>query len=553
MKFWSLSRAICLTIITGLSIFGQNTVGLIQGSPNASPGYTLFTPNKSHSTFLIDNNGLLIKQWDSNYNPTLTAYLLEDGSLLRATALPSEGSSRKGGFQKYSWDGVLLWEFAQATQHHDIEPLPNGNVLLVVNAAKTPNDALAAGFDSSRIPTNGVRSLSIFEVERVGSDSGRVVWKWHAWDHLIQDLDGTKANFGVVQDHPELIDANHGGTGSEAWLHTNSVDYNAGFDQLLVSNRSTNEIWVIDHSTSVEEAASHSGGNQGKGGDLLYRWGNPENYRAGTSVDQQLFAQHDARWIPDSYPGGGNITVFSNGLGRIENDLTSIEEISPPVDLNGNYQLLPDSAYMPAFPVWSYFSDTTVYKFQSPRYGGAERLSNGNTLICSPLDGRFFEVTPDSEIVWIYINPVDEIGILTQGETPTLNAVFRCNRYTPDYPGFVGKDLTPGNPIELAVQTSVKNINIPTDPVLYGNYPNPFNPITTISYDLQQQSQVKLTVFDIKGIEVETLTASDQTPGSYKVQWNGLDHAGNPVSTGVYFCRLKAGEYTNTIKMLYLK
>ena len=94
---------------------------------------------------------------------------------------------------------------------------------------------------------------------------------------------------------------------------------------------------------------------------------------------------------------------------------------------------------------------------------------------------------------------------------------------------------------------------IPEHYELEQNYPNPFNPTTTISYSLPEQSSVKLTVFDIRGQEVTTRLNADKPPGNYKVQWNGLDQQGNPVSTGVYFCRLQAGDYSKTIKMVYLR
>jgi hypothetical protein len=94
---------------------------------------------------------------------------------------------------------------------------------------------------------------------------------------------------------------------------------------------------------------------------------------------------------------------------------------------------------------------------------------------------------------------------------------------------------------------------IPQSYDLNQNYPNPFNPTTTISYDLPAQSTVKLTVYDIRGKEVITLQDAEKSPGNYDVQWNGLDQIGKQVSTGVYFARLDAGDFTQTIKMLYLK
>ena len=93
----------------------------------------------------------------------------------------------------------------------------------------------------------------------------------------------------------------------------------------------------------------------------------------------------------------------------------------------------------------------------------------------------------------------------------------------------------------------------PSEYALIQNFPNPFNPTTTIQYSLPEAGSVNLTVFDIRGQEVTTLLNTDKPPGNYEVQWNGMDRSGNPVSTGVYFCRLEAGSYSQTIKMVYLR
>jgi hypothetical protein len=101
---------------------------------------------------------------------------------------------------------------------------------------------------------------------------------------------------------------------------------------------------------------------------------------------------------------------------------------------------------------------------------------------------------------------------------------------------------------------------IPTEFVLKQNWPNPFNPSTTISYDLPAASDVTLAVYDITGRTITTLKDTHQPAGNYAIQWDGTDDSGNPVSTGVYFCRMQAGatadggvQYSKTIKMVYLK
>ena len=90
----------------------------------------------------------------------------------------------------------------------------------------------------------------------------------------------------------------------------------------------------------------------------------------------------------------------------------------------------------------------------------AQRLPNGNTLVCAGVIGNLFEVTPAGETVWQYVNPMVRGGILAQGELPgkdvrghLFNAVFKVHRYAPDYPGLRGRDLTPkGTITERAAQ-----------------------------------------------------------------------------------------------------
>jgi len=219
----------------------------------------------------------------------------------------------------------------------------------------------------------------------------------------------------------------------------------------VLSVRGCNEIWVIDHSTTTKEAVGHTGGKSGKGGDLLYRWGNPAAYKRGTMRDRQLFQQHDAQWIPPGYPGEGRILIFNNGY---ERGYSSVEEIVPPVNASSRYALAADKAYGPAKPIWKYEASNPT-DFFSSEISGAHRLPNGNTLICAGVIGHFFEVTAAGKTVWQYVNPVVRGGILAQGAVPgkdmrghLWNAVFKIHRYAPDYPGLAGKELTPGQPIE---------------------------------------------------------------------------------------------------------
>ena len=144
-----------------------------------------------------------------------------------------------------------------------------------------------------------------------------------------------------------------------------------------------------DHNTTTQEAAGHTGGRYGKGGDLLYRWGNPLTYRMGSENDKMLFNQHDAEWINPGFPSGGNILLFNNGVDRPGEDYSSIEEIIPPITSNGSYTRAADSPYGPTGPVWNYTAEYPT-DFFAINLGSARRLPNGNTLICPRTTGSVF-------------------------------------------------------------------------------------------------------------------------------------------------------------------
>ena len=398
-------------------------------------GYTLFAPERSTTTYLINNSGKIIYKWESNYLIARSVYLLENGHLLRC-CLPGFNPTFWGGgitgrVEEFDLNGTLVWEFEYSTDmyclHHDIEILPSGNILMSAWEYKNSEESIAAGRDPKKLPMGQLWPDHIIEIEPTRPSGGNIVWEWHVWNHLIQDFDPTKDNYGVVEDHPELFDINFGGQISGDWNHLNSIDYNEEYDQILISLAGHSEIWIIDHSTTTEEAAGHTGGNYGMGGDILYRWGNPRTYRAGGNDDQKLFFQHDAQWIKNGFPGEGNIIIFNNGLGRPEGKYSSINVILPPVDNNGSYNYTQGSSYEPEDAIWTYTAENPI-DFYASYTSGVQRLPNGNTLICNGPAGFFFEVTLDKKVVWQYTNPFP---------SPSINRVFKIRRYSPDYPGII--------------------------------------------------------------------------------------------------------------------
>ena len=383
--------------------------GAAQSSP--SPGFTFYTQTTSTTTMMIDESGTTVHTWPSQDLPGLAVYMLEDGNILRTEHPPGAGfgAGAGGRVTEITWDGVVEWTYDYFTggvlQHHDVEPMPNGNVLLVAWEDKTPAEAVAMGRNPTFVGPVFMPD-HVVEVEPTGPTTGAIVWEWHAWDHLIQDFDPTKPNFGVVADHPERIDINYppGPEPTGDWLHVNSVDYNPELDQIVLSVHDFDEIWVIDHSTTTAEAAGSTGGNSGKGGDLLYRWGNPAAYDTGPAAAQVLGRQHDANWVEPGFPGEGNIVLSNNRAGGGPFNLfSSVIEIAPPVDAAGNYALTPGTAYGPTSLVWEYTAPNPP-EFFNPNQGGAVRLANGNTLVTSTNQGWLFEVNLQKQKVWEKLN-----------------------------------------------------------------------------------------------------------------------------------------------------
>ena len=289
-----------------------------------------------------------------------------------------------------------------------------------------------------------ITSEQILEV-RPDIENGTVdiVWCWKAWDHLVQDQDSTLSNFAQVSSAPGKINLNYLDLMASDWLHFNSIDYHPARDEIMVSSRHFNEIWIIDHSTSSEEASGSTGGLSGKGGDILYRWGNPEAYEQGGANDRRLFFQHDAQWLSSD-----EVLIFNNDVGLRENrSFSSIITLDLPLSGEGGYTF-DQGAFGPSTASWTYLADPPE-DFYSNILSGVQPLENGHTLICEGVTGRFFEIDNKGEIVWEYINPVGIDGPVAQGENPRENTVFKCQKYPMDFPGYQHRDLAPGHVIEI--------------------------------------------------------------------------------------------------------
>ena len=504
-----------LILVTINFTYSQNTIGTTKIQDGVYDGFTLFTAFTE--TYLINNCGEIINQWSSNFPPGNAVYLLENGSILRAGRTESENiafGGQGGVIEIFDWQGNLTWQYLYDTplmrQHHDIHPMPNGNVLILAATKLSNTEAIQLGRNPALLTEANLYSEQIIEVTPIGLNDANIVWEWNAKDHIIQNFDTTKDNFGDVSLSPEKLNINflNGGSGGANWLHFNSIFYNPILDQIVMSSRNLSEIYIIDHSTTTTESASDTGGIFGKGGDLLYRWGNPQSYLQGSENDRKLYGQHSPYIIEAGLIDENKIMLFNNGSNRTPL-FSEVLILNPETDNPGVYTYQSNTTYSPVSPDYNYQHPTSPSDFFSRIVSSAQRLPNGNTLICEGINGRFFEITAEEEVVWEYINPINTTNgnIVSQG-TPSStfsNSSFRAEKYSKDYPAFLGKSITPSEPIELNSDVTLCQglnvINYASSSVTL--YPNP----TKGQFKIVSKTTIdKVEIYNVLGKKVSTTT-----------------------------------------------
>ena len=430
-----------------------NTVGSILFDPAlAAPGYTLIYPHNQPHAMLLNLCGEVVHQWtnDDDRRPGNTAYLRPNGNLIwthRSSNVTADAIWSGGGgstIEVKSWDNESIWSYtlndSTGRFHHDIAPLGNGNILAIAWEKIDSLECILAGRDPNNLEDGELWSERIVEIEPDGTGGGQMVWEWRAWNHLIQDMDSTLSNYGVVADHPERININHGSasTVSADWLHMNSIDYNPNTGHLLVSIPSFDEIWVIDR-------------NNGDDG-VQWRWGNPEAY--GMDAPQLLHYQHSALWLDAPYLQNstdfGKIAVFNNRNPGVTGPYSSAHLIDVAFnDSLGAYEMI-DGLFSPADFDWTWTAPTPT-DFYSSGLSNFDRLANGNNLLISGRTGEIFEFTAEGDTAWYYRLPLQNGMPVAQGAELNINAnlLFRAQRYPAGFPAFSGLSLSDGLVLEL--------------------------------------------------------------------------------------------------------
>jgi len=441
----------------------QNTVGLLSYNVSkAYDGYNLLYPHNQPNVYLLDNCGEVVHVWEDedNWRPGNTAYIMPNGNLIKAKrdASATGGSPIWAGgggaiIEVKDWDNNLIASFERNDEferlHHDFAVTEDNTILMIVWELRTIEECVQAGRDTSTLSQGKMWPDKIVEWDPESDD---IIWEWHTWDHLVQDFDETKDNYGVVAESPQKINVNYDtNNGHPDWMHTNAIDYQEMNDLIVISVPTFSEAWVIDHSTTTAQAAGSVGGFGGRGGDLLYRWGNPQTYNQGDALDQKLFYPHDIHFIDDFLTGAnphfGKMAAFNNRVGanyssaNIWNTMFDMYKFQFPFD--------GDTFGPDAFDVSLFHPDTTA--LYSTGLSSIQVLSNGNFLICSGRFGYSFELTPNNEIVWEYVTPIRAGAFVAQGDSLDVNnnLTFRFKRYPTDYAAFAGKDLSSQGVLEL--------------------------------------------------------------------------------------------------------
>ena len=338
-------------------------------------------------------------------------------------------------------------------------------------------------------------------------------------DHLVQHFDNTKPNYAIVSHHLELININYDNGVYQGWSHCNAIDYNSTLAQVMLTSRNNNEVFILDHSTTTAEAATHAGGNSDKGGDLLWRWGNAMVYGVGTVADIKLFGPHNGQWVPQGYADEGKVSVFNNG-GDNTQTRSSVHLIKTAPE-NGEY---PEVAgvFEPADFDWSWTGNIMGEAMYEDRKSGVQSQPNGNLLICESLKGRITEITKNGDILWVYKNPVTT-NVIDQFDPATFNTVFRAEKYPPNYLGFSGITLNPHAIIEDENNNSV----ICANPTSLEDLDQTSNLLANVSNENQIRfnrplKNAQVDVFDVTG---KVIVAKTTFSGS-ELQLN--------ISSGVY-------------------
>ena len=371
-----------------LERFAQENIVLYNEQGIDQSGYVFMMENGQKNAYLVNHEGEKLKEWAFEERFGNDIEITPSGDLL-ACFKSSDPIITFGGFggvvSLMDYTGKELWRYEVNTEneiaHHDATQLPNGHVMIMVWERITELQLETAG----QFPGHDIFLEKLIEVN---PQTNEIVWQWRSWDHMVQNTAADNDLYGQLSDFPNKIDLNHSDLENGDWMHANGIFYDAATDLVYMSVNFYSEVWVIDHSTSSEEAKTSQGGNYNRGGDLVYRFGNPSLFE-NTIAPQFLFNNHHPSIVPNNYPGNGNFLIYNNGS-NLEQSI-AYELVLPAFSTNSMQN------YIAPVKQWS-FTNIDMY---FDKISGLQRLPNGNTLICEG-DYGYWEVSVQGEVVWKY-------------------------------------------------------------------------------------------------------------------------------------------------------
>ncbi|MEO1514809.1 MAG: aryl-sulfate sulfotransferase [Bacteroidota bacterium] len=519
--FYTFFFLIAFTLLAPLQSSAQidYNPGIRFNSEEATEGYVLFQDDRS-SVYLIDNCGRIVHRWPGSIFSEKHPKLLPNGNLLYMSG---------DDIIQRDWNGNVVDRLSVGGNGLDLAYevilLPNQNYLCVVRRRFSAFDFQRIGYDVPGTTPNQMDGVVEFD-----RNTGGIVWQWRLSDHVIQERDATAPNYGILSENPQLINMDAVSTYDWNFIESfmiNGMDYNPELDQIALSVRKISEVIIIDHSTTTLEAAGSTGGRYGKGGDILYRWGNPYNYRRGSPEDRVLFFQHNPNWI-EYGPHKGKMICYNNGLNRpgvtFENRYSTAPIFDPATDGPGNYVIEEGEAFQPVQPNVSFDRISTNTPFYSSYTSGAKVMPNGNIFITEGVNGRLIEIDSTGKEVWSYV-------------VPDVSYIFRTEKYPIDYPAFEGRDLTPLGTLEsppsdyncqLITSTEDLPLQRPSFQVHY------FRDGHGVQVLLEDQSTFQLRMIDLQG---RVLREAQNLQGTHDLFFGSLP-------AGLYIVQLQTNKAT---------
>lgn len=358
----------------------------------------LVSTTKDKEVHLVSPSGEVLNVWYTDFFAGAASYLDADKNLWRAERTPGETfdtGGRGGQISKYSWDGELLWRFVydgfEKTLHHDFSVLPNGNVLAIAWNRIGEQELVDLGRQPNITDLGELWVDSIIEIQPNGADSGEIVWEWRLLDHLVQDIDPLLPNYGSLVENRDKFDINFQSDEKDSrdWNHMNSIDFNPDTNEVMVSVRASDEVWIIPKN----DAPSSTG--------ILFRYGNNSLFGGANTPEKSFFGQHNAYWhATDS--SDESIIVFNNGD-------ESERQYSQVVELN---RYNPDNVHKVLY-------DGNESGLFASFLSGAQLLPDDSLLITDGPSGECFTVNSDT--TWRYS---------TSRYRDENFQIFRCTAYT---------------------------------------------------------------------------------------------------------------------------